>query len=132
MNKRIVIYTKPDCSYCVDAKSVLKNNNIPFEEKTLNLDFTREYLLEEYQFKIERVQISDFFQIIKSKNYSKNFIDADVLLFSSMWFQDDLAIIQDLISALKVFKKKVIITTNTPEFSVKKIKFKNDSKHKNF
>jgi glutaredoxin len=48
MNKRIVIYTKPDCSYCVDAKSVLKNNNIPFEEKTLNLDFTREYLLEEY------------------------------------------------------------------------------------
>ena len=48
MNKRIVIYTKPDCSHCVDAKSVLKNNNIPFEEKTLNLDFTREYLLEEY------------------------------------------------------------------------------------
>ena len=48
MNKRIVIYTKPDCSYCVDAKSVLKNNNIPFEEKTLDLDFTREYLLEEY------------------------------------------------------------------------------------
>ena len=48
MNKRIVIYTKPDCSYCVDAKSVLKNNNIPFEEKTLDIDFTREYLLEEY------------------------------------------------------------------------------------
>ena len=48
MNKRIVIYTKPDCSYCVDAKSVLKNNNIPFEEKVLDLNFTREYLLEEY------------------------------------------------------------------------------------
>ena len=48
MNKRIVIYTKPDCSYCVDAKSLLKNNNIPFEEKVLDLNFTREYLLEEY------------------------------------------------------------------------------------
>ena len=48
MNKRIVIYTKLDCSYCVEAKSLLKNNNIPFEEKLLDLNFTREYLLEEY------------------------------------------------------------------------------------
>ena len=94
-------------------------------EDTMMIFNNSQYLLEEYQFKIERVQISDFFQIIKSKNYSKNFIDADVLLFSPMWFQEDLAIIQDLISALKVFKKKIIITTNTPEFSVKKIKFKN-------
>lgn len=94
-------------------------------EDTMMLFYNSPYLLEEYQFKIERVQISDFFQIIKSKNYSKNFIDADVLLFSTMWFEDDLAIIQDLISALKVFKKKIIITTNTPEFSVNKIKFKN-------
>ena len=94
-------------------------------EDTMMLFYNSPYLLKEYQFKIERVQISDFFQLIKSKNYSQNFIDADVLLFSSMWFQDDLAIIQDLISALKVFKKKIIITTNTPEFSVEKIKFKN-------
>lgn len=41
----IVIYTKEDCAYCGMAKNLLKSKNIPFQEKVLSVDFTREELL---------------------------------------------------------------------------------------
>jgi glutaredoxin 3 len=44
----VVIWSKPDCPYCTRAKSALRSKNIPFEEKVLNQDFTREILLETY------------------------------------------------------------------------------------
>jgi glutaredoxin len=44
----VVIYTKDNCSYCTSAKSFLKNKNIPFQELALNVDFTRETLLEQF------------------------------------------------------------------------------------
>jgi glutaredoxin 3 len=44
----VVIWSKPDCPYCSKAKNVLRTNNIQFEEKMLNRDFTREHLLETY------------------------------------------------------------------------------------
>ena len=30
--KKVVIYTKDRCSYCVNAKQLLKSKNIPYEE----------------------------------------------------------------------------------------------------
>jgi glutaredoxin len=44
----VVIWSKTDCPYCSKAKNVLRTNNISFEEKVLNRDFTREHLLEMY------------------------------------------------------------------------------------
>jgi len=83
------------------------------------------HLQEEYQFRLERIQIYDFFQKIKSKNYSKNFNEAEVILFSTQWFDNDLSIAQELINFIKILDKKIILTTNTPVFSVKNIKYKN-------
>jgi glutaredoxin len=44
----VVIWSKKDCPYCTRAKSALNGLNIPFEEKMLDRDFTREMLLESY------------------------------------------------------------------------------------
>ena len=44
----VVVWSNPDCPYCVKTKSVLRNAGIAFEEKMLNEDFTREQLLETY------------------------------------------------------------------------------------
>jgi glutaredoxin 3 len=44
----VVIYTKENCSYCTSAKTFLKNKNISFKELALNVDFTRETLLETF------------------------------------------------------------------------------------
>ena len=35
----IVIYSKPNCPYCVKAKSLLKNLDLEFEEKMFGQDF---------------------------------------------------------------------------------------------
>lgn len=42
----IVIYSKPNCSQCDSVKGYLYSQNIPFTEQKLNVDFTREQLLE--------------------------------------------------------------------------------------
>ena len=44
----IIIYTKDDCSYCVNAKSFLSMKGFSFVEMKLNEDFTREFLLENF------------------------------------------------------------------------------------
>jgi glutaredoxin 3 len=44
----VVLYTKLDCSYCVAAKNLLINRNILWSEKKLDVDFTRNQLLESY------------------------------------------------------------------------------------
>jgi len=44
---RVTVWSKSDCPY-VKSKSILRNFNIPYEELTLNKDFTREQLLELY------------------------------------------------------------------------------------
>ena len=44
----VVVWSKPDCPYCVKSKSILRNFNIQFEERVLGQDFTREQLLENY------------------------------------------------------------------------------------
>jgi len=44
----VVIWSKPDCPYCVRAKTALSKNGIYYEEKVLDRDFTREHLLETY------------------------------------------------------------------------------------
>ena len=44
----VVIWSRVNCPYCVSAKEILRDNNIPFTEKVLERDFTREFLLETY------------------------------------------------------------------------------------
>lgn len=44
----VEIYTKTDCTYCTRAKELLANRNMKFSEQKLNVDFTREILLERY------------------------------------------------------------------------------------
>lgn len=44
----VTLYSKPDCPYCVAAKILLDVNSIAYEEKTLNVHFTREHLLENF------------------------------------------------------------------------------------
>jgi glutaredoxin 3 len=44
----VEIYTKPDCPYCSRAKSLLRDQQIPFTEQKLDEDFTREILLEKF------------------------------------------------------------------------------------
>lgn len=44
----VVIWSKPNCPYCTSAKEILRDFNLPFTEKVLDRDFTREILLETY------------------------------------------------------------------------------------
>ena len=46
--QHVVIWSKPNCPYCSRAKNVLINHNIPFDEKVLNVNFTKEQLVETY------------------------------------------------------------------------------------
>lgn len=34
----LTLYTKNNCGYCLQAKALLKNNNIPFEEVNIETD----------------------------------------------------------------------------------------------
>ena len=42
------IYTKDDCQYCFQAKRLLAMSNIQYNEKKLDVDFTREFLTEKF------------------------------------------------------------------------------------
>lgn len=44
----IEIYSKQNCPYCNKAKQLLRNTDTPFTEHKLDVDFTREILLERY------------------------------------------------------------------------------------
>lgn len=42
----VVVYSKPNCPYCVRAKHLLEIHHISFTEKVVGVDVTREELLE--------------------------------------------------------------------------------------
>jgi peptidoglycan/LPS O-acetylase OafA/YrhL len=124
----------------ISHQNKIKNNNIfntdnkkikiliignSHAEDTMMLLKNTRYLLNNYEFALERIQVDNFYNKIKFKELSKNFLDADVLFFSTKWFDTDIAVLPKLIFNLKSYDKKIILSTNTPEFSVKKIKFKN-------
>lgn len=44
----VIVYTKNNCSYCTNAKTLLISKGISYTEMKLNEDFTREFLLENY------------------------------------------------------------------------------------
>ena len=44
----VVIYTKNQCSFCTNAKTLMNTKGIHYTEMRLGEDFTREYLLENY------------------------------------------------------------------------------------
>jgi glutaredoxin len=44
----VVIYTKENCSFCTNTKTLLATKGIGYTEMKLNEDFTREYLVENY------------------------------------------------------------------------------------
>ena len=43
---RVEIFSKDNCAYCVKAKHVLTQMNVPFTERKLGKDLTREELFE--------------------------------------------------------------------------------------
>lgn len=40
----IVIYSKPNCPWCVKAKELMNRLGIKYDEKILEQDYTRDYL----------------------------------------------------------------------------------------
>ena len=42
----IVIYSKPNCSWCVKAKELMNTLHLKYDEKKLDVDFTKEQLRE--------------------------------------------------------------------------------------
>jgi glutaredoxin len=42
----IVIYSKPNCPWCVKAKELMKKLDLKYDEKILDVDYTREELRE--------------------------------------------------------------------------------------
>ena len=42
----VIMYSKPNCPYCVKAKRLFEMRNIEFVERTVGVDTTREELLE--------------------------------------------------------------------------------------
>ena len=42
----IVIYSKPNCNWCVKAKELMNKLNLQYDEKILEQDYTREELRE--------------------------------------------------------------------------------------
>ncbi len=41
-----IVWTKDFCGYCVQAKNLLRLKNIPYEERNISKDWTKEQLLE--------------------------------------------------------------------------------------
>lgn len=44
--KSVIVYSKPNCPYCVRAKTLLDSYSILYTEKVIGVDTTREELLE--------------------------------------------------------------------------------------
>lgn len=45
--KNVIIWSKPQCSYCVQAKNILKSKGIQYEERIIGEGWLKEQLLEE-------------------------------------------------------------------------------------
>jgi glutaredoxin len=43
---KAIVWSKNQCPYCEQAKSLLKMKSIDYEERNINKDYTREQLLE--------------------------------------------------------------------------------------
>jgi glutaredoxin len=43
---RAIVWTKDACPYCVQAKALLEQQGIEYQEKKIGVDYTREQLLE--------------------------------------------------------------------------------------
>jgi glutaredoxin len=43
---KAVVWSKDSCPFCVQAKALLKQKDIEFEERNINQDWTKEQLLE--------------------------------------------------------------------------------------
>lgn len=44
----LTLYTKDNCGYCLQAKALLKNNDIPYEEVNIDTDdIAREFVINE-------------------------------------------------------------------------------------
>lgn len=44
---KTIVWSKENCPLCVQAKEVLRQHDIPFEERQIGKDWTREQLLEQ-------------------------------------------------------------------------------------
>lgn len=42
MKQMLLIYTKPDCGFCIKAKALAEERNIPFREVVIGVQISRE------------------------------------------------------------------------------------------
>ncbi|MDC1020474.1 glutaredoxin [bacterium] len=48
-NNTTVVYSKPNCTYCVKAKHLLKNKGVEFIEMLIGTDISPQQLMEEFE-----------------------------------------------------------------------------------
>ncbi len=46
IQEKVIVWSKPQCSYCVQAKNLLKAKGIPYEERIIGEGWLKEQLLE--------------------------------------------------------------------------------------
>ena len=46
MTQKAIVWSKPNCPYCEQAKRLLEKKGIEFEERKIGSEYTREQLLE--------------------------------------------------------------------------------------
>lgn len=69
---KVEIFSKPDCGYCVMAKSLAETKQIDYEVKMLDVDFSRDELFEQFpgarsfpQIRVDGVAIGGYDQFKK-------------------------------------------------------------------
>lgn len=71
----IQIYTKPNCTYCVQAKDLLTKCNLTYEEFTLDIHITVEELIEHLKRNVKTVpQIVIDKEVIGGFNHLKEYL----------------------------------------------------------
>ena len=93
-NKDIIIYSKSNCIYCNKAKSLLKNLNVEYTEKTLESFESPEAMLEDIGKNVRQMP-----QIKIDGDLLRKFVDAGVRTKKDD-FTKDLAIVIDSIRGL--------------------------------
>jgi len=76
----IEIYGKPQCQHCVSAKALCESRNLPFKYYQLDVDFTRDQVLEMFpgartfpQIKVHGTKIGGFDKLptyLEETNYN--------------------------------------------------------------
>ncbi len=97
---------------------------------TFNFLYSNQHLLKTFEFSVLPADIECFLHFINKTKCEKsletannerkihlnNFANADTLLLSTQWSDNDINALEDILSLANYHRKKLIITSNAPEF----------------